>query len=429
MTLDEADVALFDCEHKTPVPASEGIPYITIPQMKDGRLDVAKARLVGERDATVWNRRVTPCEGDVILSRRTNPGTTAVVPPDLPCVLGQNLVILRSRGSKVYQPFLRWLTRSRHWWQEVERNLNVGAVFDSLRCADIPHFQLPFPPFSEQRAIAHILGTLDEKIELNQGICDTLEATTRALFKSWFVDFDPVRAKAGGRAPGLPEPLADLFPARFVDSDRGDVPEGWWTGTLLHQARLLSGGTPKTDVPAYWGGGIPWASAKDVSRCGEMFLVATERTITSTGLDKSATQIVPALSTVVVARGATTGRMVLLGRDMAMNQTCYALQSTTDSPFALHCRLVEEIDGLVHAAHGSVFDTVTTKTFTASNVVVAPPPVLAAFEERVAPTFQRILMNIEESRSLAALRDTLLPKLISGELRVNDAERLIGTAI
>jgi type I restriction enzyme S subunit len=281
---------------------------------------------------------------------------------------------------------------------------------------------------TEQRAIAHILGTLDGKIELNRKMNETLEAMARALFQCWFVDFEPVRAKAEGHDPGLPKPIADLFPDRFEDSDLGRLPMGWTVGPILEQARLLSGGTPKTDRREYWGGGLPWASAKDVSQCAAAFLVATERTITQQGLQESATQLIPALSTVVVARGATTGRMVMLGREMAMNQTCYALATMRDTPFALYCQIRHRIRHLVHAAHGSVFDTITTGTFASSPFVLPPASVLAGFERLVSPVFDRVLSNCKESVSLGAVRDTLLPKLISGELRVKAVDRMAARA-
>ena len=277
----------------------------------------------------------------------------------------------------------------------------------------------------EQRAIAHILGTLDDKIELNRQMNETLEAMARALFKSWFVDFDPVRAKAEGRDPGLPQPLADLFPAHLVDSELGEIPEGWEVGPILRQARLMSGGTPKTDRTEYWDGPLAWASAKDVSQSNGLFLLETERKITERGVAESATQIIPAFCSVVVARGATTGRMVVFGQDMAMNQTCYALATTTGTPFALYCRFREEVQALVHAAHGSVFDTITTKTFESSRVVLPPPIALKAFEERAAPVFLRVLKSSIECHALAALRDALLPKLISGELGVKDAQKFV----
>jgi len=308
---------------------------------------------------------------------------------------------------------------------------NLGAGGSRTPILNKGDFErLPFllPPLPEQRAIAHILGTLDDKIELNRRMNETLEAMARALFKSWFVDFDPVRDKMEGRDPGLPKPLADLFPARLVDSELGEIPAGWEVGPIFAQAELLSGGTPKTNCEEYWGGSIPWASAKDVSQCGEIFLVATDRSITDKGLEESATQLIPVLATAVVARGATTGRMALLGRQMAMNQTCYALATTLNTPFALHCQIRSRIDQLVHAAHGSVFDTITTSTFDAARFVLPPKSALRVFERLVTPTFERILAASEESRTLAALRDTLLPKLISGELRVKDADKLVEAA-
>jgi type I restriction enzyme S subunit len=304
----------------------------------------------------------------------------------------------------------------------------TGSTMPKLTQGNMNRIPLLTPLLSEQRAIAHILGTLDDKIDLNRRMNETLEAMARALFKSWFVDFDPVRAKAEDRDPGLPKSLADLFPDSFEDSELGEIPKGWPVGSILVQADLLSGGTPKTDRQDYWGGDILWASAKDVSQCGQAFLIMPERTITVRGLDESATQLIPAFSTVVVARGATTGRMVMLGREMAMNQTCYALVSKTEAPFALYCQLRQGIENLVHAAHGSVFDTITTSTFNSARFALPPDRLFVALEELVSPLFKRVLVASEQSRTLATLRDTLLPKLISGELRVKDAERIIDGA-
>ena len=154
-------------------------------------------------------------------------------------------------------------------------------------------------------------------------------------------------------------------------------------------------------------------------------MVATDRQITQKGLDESATQLIPALATAVVARGATTGRMALLGRQMAINQTCYALVTKLNTPFALHCQLRSRIDDLVQAAHGSVFDTITTRTFDAARFTLPPKPALEAFERLITPVFLRVLAGSGENRNLAALRDTMLPKLISGELCIARAQGLM----
>jgi type I restriction enzyme S subunit len=240
---------------------------------------------------------------------------------------------------------------------------------------------LTLPPLREQRAAASLLGSLDDKIELNRRMNATLEAMARALFQD-----------------------------RLANSDR--------IGSILEQADLMSGGTPKTSEADYWDGTILWASAKDVSQCGDAFLVSTDRTITERGLKESATKLIPAYSTIVVARGATTGRLAMLGGAMAMNQTCYALRSNIDAPFALYCSARNFIDRMVHAAHGSVFDTVTTRTFETTDVPLPDKEAQYEFEKVASPLFRKILANLRESRTLAALRDTLLPKLLSGEIRV-----------
>jgi len=298
-------------------------------------------------------------------------------------------------------------------------SMDSGSAIPSTSREDFCALPVGVPPLTEQRTIAHILGTLDDKIELNRRMNETLEAMAQATFKSWFVDFEPVRAKAEGRQPlGVDVATASLFPNSFENSTDGKIPKGWEVGPILTRAQLLSGGTPKTDRREYWDGDILWASAKDVSQCRDTFLVQTERTITDRGLTESATQLVPEFCTVVVARGATTGRMVLLGREMAMNQTCYALATTDKTPFFLYCLMRSQIEQLVHAAHGSVFDTITTTTFASSGVVLPAESVVKAFEARVAPFFFRMLSNVMESLSLAAIRDALLPKLISGEIRL-----------
>ncbi len=188
--------------------------------------------------------------------------------------------LLRADGTKVFPPFLRWLVRSPEWWEQISKFINVGAVFDSLKCADVPRFELRIPPLPEQRAIAHILGTLDDKIELNRRMNETLEAMARALFKSWFVDFDPVRAKAEGRDPGLPKPLADLFPARLVDSELGEIPEGWGVKSLDDIARFLNGLALQKHPPA-GGRSLP------------VIKIAQLRTGTTSGADRASADLDP----------------------------------------------------------------------------------------------------------------------------------------
>jgi type I restriction enzyme S subunit len=288
----------------------------------------------------------------------------------------------------------------------------------------------PVPQPTEVRAsLVILLEALETRIELLEETNNTLESIAQALFKSWFVDFDPVYAKAEGLEPvGMDADTAALFPDNFQESELGVVPKGWRVGSILDIANLISGGTPKTDCAEYWGGGIPWASAKDVSQASNSILTETGRTITSLGLQKSSTKMIPAYSSVVVARGATTGRMVMFGKAMAMNQTCYALESKAGTPIALYLVLSKEIEALTQKAHGSIFDTITTSTFAASKTLLIPNTLLACFEDIASPLFHRILVGTQKAQTLTQLRDTLLPRLISGQLRLTEAEELVEEA-
>ena len=212
-TLRAAGVILLDCERRTPPPAEEGYPYIAIPQIKHGRLDLTDVRRISREHFTDWIRKTRPRPDDAIVSRRCNPGESAFVPQGLECALGQNLVLLRADGSHTHSIVsLRWLVRVPTGGSKF-RPLSTSERFSTASsAADIPNFRLPIPPLREQRAIAHILGTLDDKIELNRRMNETLEAMARAIFKSWFVDFDPVRAKAEGRDPACPNTSPTSFP-------------------------------------------------------------------------------------------------------------------------------------------------------------------------------------------------------------------------
>lgn len=359
---------------------------------------------------------------DLVFPHRGAIGLVGIVPKGKAerYALSTSLMKLTCDISKVEPGYLFYFFRSPAGKHALLKNAStvgtpgIGQPLSSLRSISVP-----VPPLPEQKAIAAVLGALDGKIELNRRLNATLEAMARALFQSWFVDFDPVRAKLDGRQPqGIHAATARMFPDRFQESSLGPIPAGWETGSILRQADLLSGGTPKTDVEAYWNGNIPWASAKDVSQCGESFLISTERSITARGVEESSTKIIPALSTVVVARGATTGRLTMFGHPMAMNQTCYGLHSVIGAPFALYCNARHFIERLVQGGHGSIFDTVTTSTFEATDVLLAPRETLIAFDRHVAPLFQQVHANLHQSSTLTNLRDALLPELLSGRLKI-----------
>ncbi len=406
MTLREANVTLIDCDHRTPPAADMGYPYVAIPQLRAGRIDLSNARRISSEHYFDWTQKAKPTESDVVLSRRCNPGETAAVPPDVEFALGQNLVLLRADGTKVYPPFLRWLVRGPEWWEQVEKFLNVGAVFDSLKCADVPKFKLRMPPLREQCVIADILGTLDDKIELNQRMNKTLEAMARALFKSWFIDFDPVRAKAEGRDHGLPKHLADLFPARLVDSEGSEIPEGWkatrWgeLATLEYGKSLRGYSGQAGEYPVYGTNGKIGHHSKPLC--------------THPGI-------------IIGRKGAYRG-VHFSSKPFFVIDTAFYLEPRTsvDLRWAYYELLRFDINNL---DSGSAIPSTSRDDF--YSVPVVPPPfkVQRAFRSLLGPFWTRQAYGDELADSLGSLRDTLLPKLISGELRVKDAEKFIGRLV
>jgi type I restriction enzyme S subunit len=326
--------------------------------------------------------------------------------------------------------FVDYLFRNkRHELQN--EHVGTGSVQDNINLEILGQIEFQVPPLPEQRAIAHILGTLDDKIEINRKQNETLEAMASALFKAWFVDFEPVRAKQEGRwlrgqsLPGLPAHLYDLFPDRLVESELGEIPEGWVNSGFSDTVEIIGGGTPKTSVSEYWDGEIPWFSVVDTPASSDVFAVQTQKSITLAGLNGSSARLIPKGTTIISARG-TVGNLAIAGCDMAFNQSCYALQGKSGSgSYFVFLSAQRMIEHLRLMAHGSVFSTITRHTFEAVRVVLPTENLRLQFERSVASVLDRVLGNVNESRSLAQLRDTLLPQLISGELRVPDAQRIL----
>ena len=302
---------------------------------------------------------------------------------------------------------------------------NSGSAQPSLNRNFIYNKTFLVPSVAEQQAISHILGTLDDKIELNRKQNETLEAMARAMFKAWFVDFEPVRAKMEGRwkrgqsLPGMPAHLYDLFPDRMVESELGEIPEGWDIGSFTNIVDIVGGGTPKTSVSEYWGGGIPWFSVVDTPVSSDVFVTNTERSITKLGLIDSSARLVEQGTTIISARG-TVGNLAIAGVDMAFNQSCYALQARQGCwryfVFLSARRLVDQLKAM---SHGSVFSTITRQTFMAVRLVLPPIKLVCEFERCSSAIFSNILTNVEMSRILGVQREVLIPYLVSGRLRVS----------
>ena len=295
---------------------------------------------------------------------------------------------------------------------------------DELRALDV---RLPQP--REQRAIAQILGTLDDKIELNRRMNETLEAMARALFKSWFVDFDPVRAKMEGRDTGLPQEIADLFPDQLVDSEMGKIPEGWEVSQIGDEVDAVGGSTPSTKEPSYWDQGqLYWATPKDLSKLSSPVLLDTTRKITDAGLRKISSRTLP-VGTVLLSSRAPIGYLAIAEIPTAVNQGFIAMRCERRLPNLYVLYWCEQNLGYIrNIAGGSTFAEISKKTFRTVSVVVPSKAILVMYQRLSRPLYDLLVTKVKEAATLAALRDTLLPKLISGEKRLGKTAWTLGMA-
>ena len=236
---------------------------------------------------------------------------------------------------------------------------------------------------------------------------------------------DAIRKITRTEGEGSVEELDRLFPDSFEDSDLGKIPMGWKVQALSEFVELIGGGTPKTGVSEYWGGDIPWFAVVDAPRESDVFVIDTEKRVTELGVRNSATKILRKGTTIISARG-TVGKCALVGRPMAMNQSCYGIQGVDGRGdyfiyFTIRCQVAD----LQRSAHGSVFNTITRDTFKSIRIASPPPELTTAFDTTVQPLMDLILAGLKENATLAAIRDALLPKLISGEIRAKDAETVV----
>ena len=367
--------------------------------------------------------------GDILYSEiRPGNGRYAFVDQQYPNAVVSTKFMVIEAGESILPKYLYHVITS----PELQNSMKLIAesrsgTFPQITFDSIAHLELMVPSKAEQLAVSSLLDAIEGRIRNNQKMNQTLEDIAKAIFKSWFVDFDPVRAKMEGRPTGLPPEISDLFPDELVDSEIGEIPKGWGVACFTETFEFFSGGTPKTSAAEYWGGNVPWFSIADLS-ASSPWVIETEKNITELGLSKCSAKLISIGTIIVTARG-TVGKVALAGQDMAINQSCYAMAPASGYPNSwLYLQTLELVERLRANAHGSVFDTITRKTFEQILVLSAPTEVLDIFGAMTSPLFDRMKTADKESKTLSELRDTLLPKLISGELRIPDAEKFLEEA-
>jgi type I restriction enzyme, S subunit len=290
-----------------------------------------------------------------------------------------------------------WLLNEQNYIQ----NLAVGSVQKNLYISVLEQLEIADRPLREQKAIADILSALDDKIELNNQINKNLEEMAQAIFKSWFIDFEPFQD------------------GEFVESELGLIPKGWEVKQIGNVCTVVGGGTPKTKVAEYWeGGDILWATPSDMTSKNCPVIYNTSRKITQEGLNNSAAKLLPSGSVIMTSR-ATIGYSAITMKELCTNQGFINVVCNKDiSSYYMLFYLKHSKDKIIGLANGSTFLEISRKVFKEIDIVVPPKHILEKFNEIVEPIIQSIYQFEVEIQKLTNLRDTLLPKLMSGEIRV-----------
>ncbi len=408
---------------------SNGVPIISGQHLHRTRLVDKDYNFVAEDHADRL-ARANVRRGDVVFTHAGTVGQVSYIPADSRYeryVISQRQFYLRCNPSLAIPEFVTYYFKSPEGRHKLLANTSsTGVPSLAQPVTYLRRLEIPLPPLPEQRAIASILGALDDKIDLNRRMNETIEAMARAIFKSWFVDFDPVRAKMEGRQPvGIDAEIAALFPSRMVRSEVGEVPEGWGVRPIGDCVKVVGGSTPRTDEPSYWNGRHAWVRPKDLSGAASPVLLATELTITDAGLETISSGLLPAGSVLLSSR-APIGYLAVNAMPVAINQGFIGMRCDGPLPNAYVLFWVEQnMEEIKARAGGTTFPEISKAAFRPISCLVPDPRILEAFQELTSGVLDRVRSSLEESRTLASLRDLLLPRLLSGELRIRDVERTV----
>jgi type I restriction enzyme S subunit len=372
--------------------------------------------------------------GDLVIATRQQSenmpilGFPAMIPESLrseKVIVGTNLYKVENH-SEYPNSYLYWLMRGDQYREHVKSRA-TGSTVRMITKDVVLDFDFYCPSIQESKDIARFLDLIDDKIELNRKTNETLEAMAKALFKSWFVDFDPVRAKAEDRPTGLPAEISELFPDSFEDSELGEIPKGWTIQSAGKQYEVSIGKTPPRKEPQWFSTSnddMPWLSIRDLGEVG-VYADRTSERLTREAVEKFNVKIVPP-DTAVLSFKLTIGRVAITWGEMLTNEAIAHFSPLTNGVGSeyTYC-LLSQYDYHSLGSTSSIATAVNSQILRDMPLVVPPGTIARAFCDATASIFSSLKCAQQETHCLSDFRDTLLPKLISGEIRIPDAEKML----
>ena len=422
--------------------SSSGIPFVTPKDMDGRRWIETTERYLSEAGRQSLKNYLVPKDSVAVSCIGSDMGKAILLKKD--SVTNQQINTIIVDASKHNPKYIYYVLSLK---QEELKSIAGGSATPILNKGHFSKVVIELPDKVDQDNIVQVLDSLDCKIELNNQINQNLESMAQAIFKSWFIDFEPVRAKIAAKKEGkdpelaamciisgksedeiqqMPEgdfaelqATAALFPEEFVESELGEVPKGWEVSTVGEQVQAVGGGTPSTKNADFWDNGIHyWTTPKDLSNLTDKILLNTERKLTDTGLKKISSGLLPK-NTVLMSSRAPVGYLALAKIEVAINQGYIAILPNTKYSAEYLIQWCEanmaEIKG---RASGTTFLEISKKNFREINFICSDEKVVTVYTKTAKTLYDEISLKAEENQSLINLRDTLLPKLLSGELEV-----------
>lgn len=393
--LEEVIECLIDYRGKTPKKTKIGVPLITAKIIKGGAISTPD-EFIADSDYDSWMVRGYPQKGDVVLTTEAPLGEVAQL-DNKKIALAQRVVCLRGKKDILDNTYLKYYFISKRGHTALTSK-GTGTTVIGIKQSELRKVNVVYPPLPTQRRISAILSSLDAKIENNNKVNAKLEEIAQNLFKEWFVDFGPFKD------------------GKFVDSELGPIPEGWRVVSLGEIIDTTSGGTPsRKNDEFYIGGKYNWVKSKELNGG---YILATEELITEDAIKKSAAKLLPNNSVLVAMYGATVGEFGIISKEMTCNQAICALLPNEKVPYSFLFMLAKnKKEELINMAVGSAQQNISQVLIKELKIAYNEETCLR-FHSVVEPIFEKKKNIDSENLQLTTLRDTLLPKLMSGEIKV-----------
>lgn len=389
-TIRELCDIVVDCPHSTPKWTTSGKIVIRNNNIKKGRIDFSSPSYTDDEHFNLRVKRAIPRSGDIIITREAPMGEVGMIPERIECCLGQRMVLLRTNPDICDNYYLLYSLQSKFVQHQISWSEGTGTTVSNLRIPHLEQLKIPYVPLKKQRLVASVLKSIEEKIILNEQINNNLEQQAMALFKSWFIDYEPF----GGQLPTI-----------------------WKSGVLGDFVEIKRGGSPRPIQNFLSDSGLHWLKISDATCISSPFINEIKEYIIEDGLKKT---VFLKAGNLVLSNSATPGLPKILDIDTCIHDGWLYFPSSKFSNEYLYLYFRHIRDNLVALGNGSVFTNLKTDILKNYPTNLPTGDVLSKFDEVIKPMFSMILSKTRESKRLMEIRDSLLPKLMSGEVDVSD---------